>query len=153
MNSAWLDQAQTLLERLDSDAYASIGGHMRHILEFYECFLDGLPAGRVDYDARRRDLLVESSQSVASARIRLMRDRLYELGITAEATLLTRLDGAEACSTVARELLALSSHTVHHFAIIAISLRTHGVTPDPTFGVAPSTLEYRNRRQQQQHAA
>jgi len=148
MNSNWLDQAQTLLERLDGGAYACIGRHMRHILEFYECFLDGLPSGRVDYDARRRDSLVESSQSVACARIRLLRERLQELAGNGEFTLLTRSDGAEACSTVARELLALSSHTVHHFAIIAITLRTHGVAPDPSFGVAPSTLAYRNRHPQ-----
>jgi hypothetical protein len=31
----------------------------------------------------------------------------------------------------------LSSHTVHHFALIALTLRAHGVAVDPKFGVAP----------------
>ena len=45
-------------------------------------------------------------------------------------------------SSLSRELQALSSHTVHHFALIAVTLRAHGVQMDPEFGMAPSTLRY-----------
>ena len=43
---------------------------------------------------------------------------------------------------ISRELQVLSSHTVHHFALIAVTLRMHGVEMDPDFGMAPSTLRY-----------
>jgi hypothetical protein len=33
-------------------------GHLRHVLEFYQCFLDGLTS-RIDYDARKRDEVIE----------------------------------------------------------------------------------------------
>ena len=42
-----------------------------------------------------------------------------------------------------RELLFLISHTVHHFALIAFMLRSFGIEPGDKFGVAPSTLRYR----------
>jgi hypothetical protein len=45
-------------------------------------------------------------------------------------------------SSASRELQVLSSHTVHHFALIAMTLRMHGVEMDPGFGMAPSTLRY-----------
>jgi len=43
-------------------------------------------------------------------------------------------------STVHRELQFLGSHTTHHFALIAVLLRTLGHEPPAEFGVAPSTL-------------
>src|SRR5258708_40320826 len=45
-------------------------------------------------------------------------------------------------SSVGRELQALSSHTIHHFALIAITLRLQGFDVDPDFGMSPSTLRY-----------
>ena len=45
-------------------------------------------------------------------------------------------------SSISRELQVLSSHTVHHFALIAMTLRMHGVEIDSDFGMAPSTLRY-----------
>jgi hypothetical protein len=45
-------------------------------------------------------------------------------------------------SSISRELQVLSSHTVHHFALIAMTLRMRGVELDSDFGMAPSTLRY-----------
>jgi hypothetical protein len=45
-------------------------------------------------------------------------------------------------SSISRELQVLSSHTIHHFALIAMTLRMHGVELDAEFGMAPSTLRY-----------
>jgi hypothetical protein len=56
-------------------------------------------------------------------------------------------DAAAVCepfmeSSIDRELQVLSSHTIHHFALIAMTLRLHGVEMPPDFGMAPSTLRY-----------
>ena len=49
---------------------------------------------------------------------------------------------AAAPSSLARELQFLTSHTIHHFAVIALILRAMDVEVDREFGVAPSTLRY-----------
>ena len=64
-----LKQASTLLDRIDDARFAepakcfydsSIGGHLRHCIEHYQSFLDGLAGGKVDYDARERDVIMET---------------------------------------------------------------------------------------------
>jgi len=129
---------------------------LRHIIEFYECFLDGLEPTHIDYDARRRDLTLESSIAVAAERICGIIARLEaEALLQYDGVLFVRMEDAAGfdladpflMSSVARELMTLSSHTIHHFALIAMTLRGHGFVLDPDFGVAPSTLRYREQRQ------
>src|SRR6059058_2814236 len=78
-NVRWLRQALRLVGRLDDTAYATTprglaphraGAHLRHILEFYRCFLEGLESSHIDYNARRRDETIEYSRDAASAAIR-----------------------------------------------------------------------------------
>ncbi len=143
VNLEWLRQASDLLNRLSSSAYGQVSGHMRHIIEFYECFLEGLPAGRIDYDSRRRDQTLERSAVAADARIRLVIDRLQTAPeLRGDALVWVRLEESSATSSVGRELQVLGSHTVHHFALIALTLRAHCVVVDRSFGVAPSTLRH-----------
>src|SRR5689334_7903425 len=84
LNIGWLRQALALLNRLDDASYTAVpagfaphraGGHLRHIIEFYRCFLDGLPSSHVDYDARRRDLSLEQNRLIAASAIRQL---IYE---------------------------------------------------------------------------
>jgi len=157
-NIRWLRQALRLLERLDDSVYSStapglaphrVGAHLRHILEFYQCFLDGLGSSHIDYDSRRRDQSIEHSRHTASIAIRSI---IHALVTRAEQERIVwvRMEDAEASgvgdsfmeSSVSRELQVLSSHTVHHFALIGMTLRAHGVQIDPDFGMALSTLRY-----------
>lgn len=160
LNVAWLRQVFALVERLDDEIFATtpqgmaphrVGGHLRHVLEFYECFLDGLESGRVDYDSRKRDEAIERNRHYALARIRSIICRLQAISRQwTEAVLAVRMENAEAdvwlASSIGRELQALSSHTIHHFALIAVTLRLHGIAVDPTFGMSPSTLRYRSAK-------
>lgn len=161
-NVAWLRQALALVRGIDDVSYRTspeglaphrAGAHLRHILEFYECFLNGLESLNVDYDARQRDERIETSRQVAMDRITAIIERLEtEPLVRRDSVLFVRMEDAKAnlledpylCSTVGRELQALSSHTIHHFALIAITLRAHGVSVDPDFGMAPSTLRFRS---------
>ena len=45
-------------------------------------------------------------------------------------------------STIRRELQFLVSHTVHHYALIGLILKTMDVSVPENFGVAPSTLKH-----------
>lgn len=160
VNLHWLDQAVQLVALLSDEHYASspaglyphrAGSHLRHVLDFYDSFLVGLASGCVDYDARRRDERTASERRFAIDRMRQIACRLKEAveQTTREALLVSMEDATEELpfparmpSSVARELQSLSSHTIHHFALIAITLRAHGVALDASFGVAPSTLRY-----------
>lgn len=152
-NLALLAQGDCLLARLDDAAYvralpsvfgASIGGHMRHNLDHYRCFLDGLQSRRVDYSARARDARLETDRRHARAEIARLGLALADL--PPDGGLRVRResdpDGAWAASSLARELDFLMSHTVHHYAIVAILCRLQDITPEPGFGVAPSTLRH-----------
>lgn len=160
VNVRWLRQALQLLDRLDDAAYSTTprgfaphraGAHLRHILEFYRCFLEGLESAHIDYDARRRDEAIEYSRAAASAAIQsIIRSLETRQELRLERIVWVRMEDADASSeidslmesSISRELQVLSSHTVHHFALIAMTLRIHGVEMDPDFGMAPSTLRY-----------
>ena len=140
-NIRLLRQAETLLGEIDDSLHLKIGGHIRHILEFYECFLDGVEYARIDYDARKRDASVERSRTVAIARICVIIDNMQTMPALRDDYAVQV--GPGMLSSVARELDVLSSHTVHHFALIAVILRNNGLEVDDDFGVSPATLRYR----------
>ena len=148
-NRLSLGQALSLLGALTDAQYAPVGGQIRHVIEFYECFLDGLGSGRIDYDARQRDLSIDGSRDVAAGRVHGILAKLGALTLPGAWPLTVRVedapelgDGAFLASSVNRELQVLNSHTIHHFAVVAVTLRSRGVVVDPEFGVAPSTLRH-----------
>jgi uncharacterized damage-inducible protein DinB len=150
-------QARDVLERVSDSMYAraapgtngiSIGRHMRHVLEFYECFLHGTDRGVIDYDSRTRSAAVETDRRVAAQRTDELLWRLQTMpGALAELPVHVCGEdtGILLASTFGRELQALVSHTIHHFAMIGVALHAWGISVDPTFGVAPATLRYRAR--------
>lgn len=148
-----LQQGADLVRRLDDASFRNgIGPQVRHCLDFYGSFLAGLPAGRIDYDARERDVLVESSRRIALERTMAVIAALRGLGageasrplqVRAEADVLPPGEPEWSPSSVRRELQFLLSHTVHHHALIAAMLRARGREPGEGFGVAPSTARHR----------
>lgn len=162
-NLHFLAQGLELVHTLDDGQYAaaeanrsSVGAHLRHVIDCYRCFLRGLERGEIDYDARQRDPRLETERSVAESVLHELIDAFEALGDeTCGRPLRVKVDAAAWCdddpwhgSTVGRELQFLLSHTVHHYALIALLLRTRGVEPDPSFGVAPSTLEHQGLEHQ-----
>jgi uncharacterized damage-inducible protein DinB len=131
---------------------ASIGGHMRHIIEHYLGFLDGLPDGAVNYENRARDSLLECDSTYASDTLAAIADRLEALAYVSreeqgEASRALRIHAETNADTAAdssmlRELEFLLSHTIHHYALVAVMARLQGYEPAKGFGVAPSTLKH-----------
>lgn len=159
-NITWLEQAVSLLSQLSDRTYKNspagqgrhrVGGHLRHILEFYECFFDGIASGVIDYDARKRNVLVEESRSYAAQTALGVIHKLEWLRKANDAAaVFVRMEDALGAdisdsllaSSVERELQMLSSHTIHHFALIAMTLSAHGEAVHEDFGMAPSTLRH-----------
>ena len=157
-NLHYLQQAVVLLERLDDRQYgqavagfhgSSVGGHMRHCIDHYLSFLEGVDSGRVDYDDRNRDPGLETltgEAGIAVEQIILGLDGLMRGKVP--VGLLVKMDcGGDHIdwqpSTAGRELQFLVSHTVHHFAMVGGICRILGVKLEDDFGVAPSTLRHR----------
>src|SRR5262249_24476121 len=75
VNAALLERSAGLVRELDGAAFcardvrpdgAGIGPQHRHCADYYRALVDGLEAGRVDYDARKRDPLFEVSRAYAA---------------------------------------------------------------------------------------
>lgn len=153
--AAVFEQGIGVIARISDEAYVaggprtSIGAHFRHNLEFARQLLSGIASGSVDYTARLRDERIAVDRDLA---VREMRRVIAELRAIPVATLGTALSVRSdaspetwAASSVARELDFLLSHTVHHYALIAIRLGSYGIELPSDFGVAPSTIEFFRR--------
>jgi hypothetical protein len=115
--------------------HASIGGHFRHVLEHFHCLIEGLPAGQVNYDARRRNPRIENEVSFASI---ATCDVLRTIKRWSPETL------DRNCKTLSSE--AYVAHAIHHYAIIRLLCQEAGVEVPSEFGYAPSTLKHQSSR-------
>ena len=151
-----LDQLAAVVDGLSDRDYGaararevsgSIGGHVRHCLDHVNALVTGLHTARVAYDARVRGTAVESRRDAAIAEARRLARALSAIdGVHGDVALTVevRIDPtgeahALVRSTLGRELAFVASHTVHHFAIIALLLHEMGIAVPQRFGYAPST--------------
>lgn len=126
------------------------GGHVRHVIEHYETLLLRPGALVLEYDKRARDRELERCTRLARARLQRLQLRLAECSPTTLARpirVLTRAGCAgefeiSTQSTVARELVFLASHAVHHFALLQIYCAQHGLPVPANFGKAPATVAH-----------
>jgi uncharacterized damage-inducible protein DinB len=154
-----LQQGLELLSDLGDDSYSlvagppfgtSIGQHYRHVLEHFQCFIDGLEGGEINYDARRRDRRLETEVQPASTTTCEVLQALEQFTaqeLTQKCKATTSLGYNSAATTIdsnaARELAYCIGHAVHHYAIIRIVANGIGVNISSEFGFAPSTLKHK----------
>ena len=157
-----LDQGIQLLDGLDDGLYAkpeaavsmsTVGSHVRHCIDYFEGFLAGVSQGRIDYDQRERDPMVETHRAYARDKLGSIQAACRALLKLDAQALAVKQDSPQpaerapwASSSLERELQFLTSHTVHHFALIGVIMRLNGIEPREGFGVAPSTLRYWRER-------
>jgi len=155
-NEILLKQGLVVLNSLSNELYiktgkldvqSSIGPHVRHVAEFYDCLRQDLEQNCVDYSERSRDVRTEKNIDHARSRLRAIISWLARLANEEDERLRVRHEpmtpsvGGNA-SSIGRELEFLLSHTTHHFAMIALILRSIGVDVPKDFGFSPSTLLY-----------
>ncbi|MBD5780252.1 DinB family protein [Pelagicoccus sp. NFK12] len=158
-NCELLQQGIQLLSRHDDRTFnatdpasygSGIGAHFRHVLDHYRSFLEGVSLGLIDYDNRERDTAEEKELSVALASLEEVARRMEVAAVDVETSVRVKVcastegDDLHSVSSFGRELQFLVSHTVHHYALIAIASRMQGIFPEDGFGVAPSTLKFLN---------
>ena len=149
-----LSQSKTILNQLSGEELcnsevppynSSIGSHIRHILDFYNCVFTGLDSFIVDLTERNRDSLIERDCDFALGEVEKVEGRLNELRTLDEGMKIMVEDdlglGKQQIEYTLGALLAqANSHTIHHYAIINYLLDRLGVNiTDDALGFNPST--------------
>ncbi|MFT3908146.1 MAG: hypothetical protein QM737_01870 [Ferruginibacter sp.] len=126
---------------------ASIGQHVRHIIELYVCLYNGYESGTVNYEKRKRDVRIETDKDFAIELMQMIcnnidktdKDLLLESNYDEQST-----EEIIVATNYYRELLYNLEHTVHHMALIRVGINEVSSIKIPDgFGVATSTIKYR----------
>ena len=158
-----LKEIELLLFKLPSNVYteskdilkgATVGQHVRHILEFFTCVEKGHKKGVVSFDERERNVLIETDRDFA---VNVIHDLTFYLSnIENDCPLLMKANYSTSSeeentihTSLFRELAYTLDHTIHHLAIVKIALisQTEELGIDENFGVAPSTVRFRKQLQ------
>jgi hypothetical protein len=101
----------------------------------------------IDYDARQRNVPMESDRRCAISCLAALRDQLAAAageGLHRPVCVRVMIDGdgrtAELSSTLGRELAFATHHAIHHQAMMKAIAAEFGVIVHDGFGKAPSTL-------------
>lgn len=162
-NIHYLSSGIEILSLISSDHYicaeeshspwmSGVGKHFRHLIDFYDRFLDQFPV--INYDLRNRNCEIEKNKSAAEKKLIYFIETLQSFkhkDINQEIDLYNgdipmSQNVEKVISTLGRELRYLIEHTVHHFAIIAMFLKHYGYSVPNGFGIAQSTLDYEARQ-------
>lgn len=152
-----LDQLADLVKQIQDEDFirstetlsnSTIGQHLRHALEFFQCFHQGFEKGTLNYDKRTHNSIIEQDKDLAQSVINQIRQFLtiltdkplrLELGYDLFNNHFIMVD-----TTANRELVYNIEHTVHHMAIMKIGIRELAdyVQLPPDLGVAASSIRY-----------
>lgn len=125
---------------------ASIGQHVRHIIELYICLYNGYETGTVNYEKRKRDTRIETDKGLANELMQMIcnnidkpdKELLLDSNYDEQST-----DSIIVTTNYYRELLYNLEHTVHHMALIRVGINeVSSITIPEGFGVATSTIKY-----------
>ena len=125
--------------------HSSIGSHMRHILDVFDCIFCGLEQKQIDLTARKRNQLAEQKTAFGlsyfeSTIEQLQNFKTIDLNQEVEVSDDLGLGMVTATYTLASVMIQAHSHAIHHFASIGYIICKLGIElPDADFGYNPST--------------
>lgn len=151
-----LGQLSATITLLSPEAYvlpskylsnATIGQHTRHIIEMFQCLITGYETGLVNYEKRPRNIQLETVPEEAIAHIQLLYSSLSkpDIPLKLETDYPGNTDEPILLETnFFREIAYTLEHAIHHMALIRVGLlETTAIQLPEGFGVAPSTLKFR----------
>ncbi|SHO61565.1 hypothetical protein [Algoriphagus zhangzhouensis] len=151
-----LKELESLLQGISCENYSkkitplddgTVGAHVRHVVEFVSCLINQYEQGLINYDLRVRDSRIENERMVAILAIQNLTQQLDRPEKDLELVYSNFSNKQLSCaSTYSRELLYNIEHCIHHKALIKVALHELGERSlvNNSFGVASSTLSYRN---------
>lgn len=133
--------------KIDTLLGASIGEHVRHVIELFVCLQEGYTSGVVNYENRKRDIAIQTSRGIA---IRFMKSINQSLFYDNKVILLQAgyNENSNELLTIPtnyyREIAYNIEHAIHHMALIRIGINLVSDNQIPEgYGIASSTLKYR----------
>ena len=128
---------------------ASIGQHVRHIIELILCLEMGYETGVVNYEKRKRDYQIETNKDFALGLLKDVYHRIERpnIDLVMEAE---DYEEGEAPITIPsnyyREIAYNLEHTIHHMALIRVGINeVSSIQLPDDFGVAYSTVKFRKQ--------
>lgn len=150
-----LDQLVHLLSQLSQKDYvspcselsnASIGEHCRHIIELFNCLEHNYESAIVNYDNRERNYTIQTDNAYAVLQIKRIQNGLGKENKILRLQQCVEGEVIDIQTNYYRELLYNLEHCIHHQALIKVAiLKFDYVKVDESFGVAPSTIEFRKK--------
>jgi len=138
---------QQYCQKINTLSDASIGQHVRHVVEMFVCLQDGYTSGIVNYENRKRDITIERSKETAidimnkinSALLNENKFLVLEAGFDENSDEINKIP-----TNYFREIAYNLEHAIHHMALIKIGINEVSDTQLPDgYGVASSTIKYR----------
>lgn len=151
-----LEQVQSFIQSLPTDIYgceyegniSSVGKHMRHILDHFLAFQEGIGLGCIDYNKRNRDSLIEldpcsALMLVQDIKVWIETNDFVDVPIDIKSEIsISCQNDYKMPSYLSREYCYLINHTVHHLAYASLIAKNFGVQVSNQVGLAPSTVSY-----------
>lgn len=125
--------------------YSSIGSHIRHTMDFFDCIIQGLDRNDIDLTARKRDEVLSTSKEAAKNHIyRLQEILLSYTDVSTDYLVHVTDDLGQGKVTVNYTLESIlahaNSHLIHHYATIGYILnQLEVILSIPGFGYNPTT--------------
>ncbi|WP_456378804.1 DinB family protein [Lutibacter sp.] len=125
--------------------YSSIGGHMRHILDVFDCVFTGLDSNTINLIKRNRNKLAEDFtkngiEYFERTIVNLHALKSEDFNKIVKVTDDLGLGVITANYTLAAILIQAHSHAIHHFASVGYIISQLGIQlPDADFGFNPTT--------------
>jgi hypothetical protein len=127
---------------------SSIGAHTRHVIELFQCLLNGYESSVINYDKRERSLSIEQDKNIA---INLLKATANKISLPNKDLILqgfycedNEIEESEVKTNYFRELIYNLEHSIHHMALIRIGIKElSNINLPENFGVAPSTIQYK----------
>ncbi len=127
----------------------TIGQHVRHVIELFQCLNNGYAESSVNYEKRKRDINIETDKDLA---LELLNDIHKNLDKPDKELLLHASYDDQASEPIAihtnyyREIAYNLEHTIHHMALIRVGIKeVSDISLPESFGVASSTVKHRQQ--------
>ena len=128
---------------------ASIGQHVRHIIELFLCLEQGYESGVVNYEKRERDYKIETDKDLA---VQLLKDIYHRIERTNIELVMEAEDYEDSSGVITissnyyREIAYNLEHTIHHMALIRVGINeVSSIELPDQFGIAYSTIQFRKQ--------
>jgi len=126
---------------------ATIGKHLRHVIELFQSLEQGYSTGIVNYDKRKRDTRIETDKEFALTLLSEIRNGLNKVNKDLILESSYDEDSNEVVSIKTnynREIAYNLEHTIHHMALIRVGINAVSDIQLPeNYGVASSTVRHR----------